>query len=112
MLQQLEMKFYKLNEVGRDGWFIGDYPNASITSKNVEVCYREYPANYTQPHYHTVCEEIVLVVDGIITVGGRTLSKGDVVVIEQGETNDIFGVTDYSVVGVKMPAGGNDKVLL
>ena len=106
------MKFYKLDKVGRDGWFIGNYPNAAIESKNVEVCYREYPASHTQPHYHTVCDEIILVVVGTITVGGRTLSKGDVVIIEQGEVNDIFGVTDYSVVGVKMPAGGSDKVLL
>lgn len=106
------MKYFKLKDVGRGGWFIGDYSNAIKSTKDVEVCYREYPANFTEPHYHTACDEIVLVVEGTITVGGKTLSQGEIVLIEKGEINDIFGVTDYKVVGVKIPAGGSDKILL
>jgi len=44
--------------------------------------------------------------------GNRRCRKGDIIVFEKGDINDMIGVTDYKIVVVKVPAGGDDKVIL
>lgn len=104
------MKFYKLSEVGKRGWFIGDYPEALVTTDQFEVCYDEVEKNIYEPHYHTRCTEIVLITEGVVVAKNRKFRKGDIIVFEQGDVNGIIGITDYKVVVVKIPAGGNDKI--
>jgi len=104
------MKFYKQSEVGERGWFIGNYPEALIKTDQFEICYDEVERNICEPHYHTRCIEILLITEGIVVVGGKTCKKGDIVVFEKGDINDIVGITDYKTVCVKIPAGGSDKV--
>jgi len=106
------MKFYKQGEVGVRGWFIGNYPEALIQTDQFEVCYDEVERNICEPHYHTRCKEIVLITEGTIVAGGKTCKKGDIVVFEKGDVNDMVGITDYKIVVIKIPAGGNDKVEL
>jgi mannose-6-phosphate isomerase-like protein (cupin superfamily) len=106
------MKFYRIENVGQRGWFIGDYPEAVVSSKEFEICYTSIEEGYIQSHYHTKCREIVLITSGIAIINGREIREGDIVVIEKGEVNDIYAKTKITVVGVKVPAGGQDKVLL
>jgi hypothetical protein len=44
--------------------------------------------------------------------GDRECRKGDIIIFEKGDINDIIGITDYKVVVVKVPAGGNDKIIV
>jgi uncharacterized cupin superfamily protein len=104
------MKFYKQVDFGKRGWFIGDFPEALVSTDQFEICYDEVERNVNQAHYHTRCREIVLITEGTVVVGGKTCRKGDIIVFEKGDINDIIGITDYKVVTVKIPAGGNDKV--
>jgi|SRR5210317_121820 len=106
------MKFYHAKEVGVRGWFIGDYPEAVVRTDQFEVCYDEVEKNLCEPHYHTKCREIILITEGVVMAGNRECRKGDIVVFEKGDINDIIGVTDYKVVVVKVPAGGNDKIIV
>lgn len=106
------MKFYHAKEVGVRGWFIGDYPEAVVKTDQFEVCYDEVEKNLCEPHYHTKCREIILITEGVVMAGNRECRKGDIVVFEKGDINDIIGVTDYKVVVVKVPAGGNDKIIV
>ena len=106
------MKFYKDNEVGSRGWFIGNYPEAIIQTDQFEICYDEVEKNICEPNYHTCCTEIVLITEGIVMAGNRRCIKGDIIVFEKGDINDMIGVTDYKIVVVKVPAGGDDKVIL
>ena len=75
------------------------------------MCYQTTKKGYTDPHYHTKCTEILLVTKGKAIINGKKIKKGDIVVINQGEINDLLVITKkFTAVGVKLPAGGNDKV--
>ena len=105
------MIFTKLKKAGSGGWFIGNFDSAIVNSTNVDVCYQTTKKGYTDPHYHTKCTEILLVTKGKAIINGKKIKKGDIVVINQGEINDLLVITKkFTAVGVKLPAGGNDKV--
>ena len=105
------MQISKLKNAGKNGWYIGDFDDAVIKSTAVEVCYCTIKQGYTDPHYHTKCTEILLVTRGKGIINGKKIKKGDIVVINQGEINDLFAKTKkFTDVGVKIPAGGSDKV--
>lgn len=105
------MQISKLKDAGKNGWYIGDFDSAVVKSTDVEVCYNTIKKGYTDPHYHTKCDEILLVTKGKAFINGTKVKKGDIIVISQGEVNDIAAVTKkFTAVGVKIPAGGNDKV--
>lgn len=105
------MIFTKLKDSGQNGWFIGDFKNAVVASKSVEVCFNTTKKGYTDPHYHTRCLEVLLVTKGKALVQGKKITKGDIVVINKGEINDLLVISKkFKCVGVKLPAGGDDKV--
>lgn len=105
------MLISNLKNAGKDGWYIGDFDSAIIKSTEVEVCYQTTKKGYTDHHYHTKCTEILLVTKGKAIINGTKVKKGDIIVINQGEINDLVTVTKkFTVVGVKIPAGGDDKV--
>jgi hypothetical protein len=104
------MKHRRLGEVGRRGWFIGDYPEAVIPSKHVEICYVEEGPGPVPPHYHRVCSEIVVIVSGHVQYQGKVYSDRDILILEPGEVNDMIMLDRCQIIGVKMPAGGDDKV--
>jgi len=105
------MQISKLKNAGKNGWYIGDFDAAVIKSTDVEVCYSTIKQGYTDPHYHTKCTEILLVTRGKGIINGKKIKKGDIVVINQGEINDLIAKTKkFTAVGVKIPAGGSDKV--
>jgi len=105
------MIFSSLDKAGDNGWYIGDFESALFKSKNIEVCYQTTEKGYTDPHYHTKCTEILLVTRGKAILNEQKIKKGDIVIIDKGEVNDLLVITKkFTVVGVKIPAGGNDKV--
>ena len=105
------MIFTKLKDSGQNGWFIGNFDSAVIKSEKVEVCFNITEKGYTDPHYHTKCLEVLLVTKGKAIVQGKKIKKGDIVVINKGEINDLLVISNkFKCVGVKLPAGGADKV--
>jgi uncharacterized protein YjlB len=105
------MQISKLKDAGKNGWYIGDFDSAVVKSTDVEVCYNRVKQGYTDPHYHTKCTEILLVTKGKAIINGTKVKKGAIIVINQGEINDLVAVTKkFIAVGVKIPAGGSDKV--
>lgn len=105
------MQITKLKNTGKNGWFIGDFDSAIVKSTEVEVCYNTIKKGHTNPHYHTKCTEIILITKGKGIINGTKVKKGNIIVINQGETNDLIAKTKkFTVVGVKIPAGGSDKV--
>lgn len=105
------MIFSSLDKAGDNGWYVGDFESAVFKSKDIEACYQTIEKGYTDPHYHTKCTEILLVTKGKAILNGKKIKKGDIVVINKGEVNDLLAISKkFTVVGVKIPAGGNDKV--
>ena len=105
------MQISKLKNAGKNGWYIGDFAAAIVKSTDVEVCYNKIKKGHTDPNYHTKCTEILLVIRGKGIINDKKVKKGNIIVINQGEINNLIAITKkFAVVGVKVPAGGNDKV--
>ena len=105
------MQITKLKKAGKNGWYVGDFGTAVVKSTAVEVCYNKIKKGHIDPHYHTKCTEIILVIRGKGIIKGKKVKKGNIIVINQGEINDLVAISKkFTVIGVKIPAGGSDKV--
>jgi hypothetical protein len=53
------MKKLKHSDTGDRGWFIGNFPNSVVQTKDFEVCW-QFNAKDTPiaPHYHLIITEI------------------------------------------------------
>jgi hypothetical protein len=104
------MKRLALKDSGRRGWFIGAFPEAILQTDQCEVCITDELAGPLRPHYHTQCQEIMLVIRGSCIIQGEQFNAGDIVMLDPGEVNDTVFLEPSQILGVKVPAGGNDKV--
>ena len=106
------MKHVRHKDTGRRGWFVGSFERAAHFTDQAEVTYCEEPAGQMAPHYHTRCTETMLIVKGSLTCQGETYGSGDILVFEPGDINNCCLLETCTLVVVKVPAGGNDKVLV
>jgi len=107
------MKKFKLSEAGARGWYIGDFPEAVVKTKDFEVCYQTNSQDYdVRPHYHKVITEIQLVVRGCLIVNGEEFRAGDICVIEPGDEYHSHYLEPTDVVAVKFPSRPDDKYYL
>ena len=58
------MKKHKLSESGARGWFIGDFPEAVVRTKDFEVNYQVNKKGHGPSHLHKIITEVQLVVSG------------------------------------------------
>ena len=106
------MKTAKLSDMTR-GWFIGDFDQAVVRTKDFEVCYQENSElEDSQPHYHKVITEIQLIVRGHLRVNGVDFLPGDICYLEPGEHYHSEFVEPTDVVAIKFPSVPGDKYLL
>lgn len=106
------MQIHKLDQAGDRGWYIGPFDRALVKTEAAEVCHRVDAQGVSPAHYHSRCSETILFISGQAVVNDSPVSAGDVVVFQPGEVNRTVYLTDCSVVTVKIPAGGDDKVLV
>jgi len=106
------MKHVRFEQTGKRGWFIGGFPEAAYETDDVEVCYCTEEAGGGIKHYHTICTEIVLIISGKISCHGQEYTDGDILIFNPGDVNDSIYVEKTTMIGVKVPAGKFDKVLV
>ena len=107
------MKKHKLSESGARGWFIGDFPEAVIRTKDFECCWQSSQAGTRdRPHYHKIITEVQLITRGRILINGEVLGPGDIYVLEPGEHYYAEYLEDTDVVAVKFPSVPSDKYYL
>ena len=107
------MKKLRLSDSGARGWFIGDFPEAVVRTKDFEVCYQTNSQDYpTDDHYHKVITEIQLVIRGCLVVNGEEFHAGEICVLEPGEEYRSYYLEPTDVVAVKFPSVPDDKYLL
>ena len=104
------LKHFKLENTGARGWFIGSFPEAAVQTDLAEVCYTPEPVGPIKAHYHTRCTETLLIISGSCIIHGNKYIAGDIIVLEPGEINDSNYLEPSFVIGIKTPAGGDDKV--
>ena len=107
------MKKYRLSESGARGWFIGDFPEAVIRTKDFEVCWQGNPAGTVDtPHYHKIITEVQLITQGKMIINGKEFGTGDIYVSEPGEEYHAHYLEDTQVVAIKFPSVPDDKYLV
>lgn len=106
------MKKVNINQTGKGGWFIGCFPEAAVQTDLAEVCYTIEPPGPIQAHYHTKCTETIFIIRGQASCQNQRFEQGDMFVIPPGEINNTIYLTECEIISVKVPAGGNDKVLV
>lgn len=104
------MKKFRLSESGARGWFIGDFPEAVVRTKDFEVCWSTNQAgNVDRPHYHKEITEVQLITEGRMIINGEEFGPGDIYISEPGEEYRAHYLEDTQVVAVKFPSIPNDK---
>ena len=94
------------------GWFVGNFLPSVISTQEVEIAVKEYPANFSEDwHYHKIATEITVIVSGEVQMNGQRFEKGDIIVIEPGEGTDFMALTETVTTVVKIPGASNDKYL-
>jgi hypothetical protein len=107
------VKKFRLSEAGARGWFIGDFPEAVVRTKNFEVCWQGNSAgNKDIPHVHKVITEVQLITSGRMIINGEEFGPGDIYVSEPGEQYYAEYLEDTKVVAVKFPSIPTDKYLV
>lgn len=92
------------------GWFVGDFSPAALKTDACEVAIQRFKAGDIENlHHHKVAHEITVILSGRAVMFGKTLSDGDIVVIEPGEATSFEALTDVTTVVVKLPSVLGDK---
>jgi mannose-6-phosphate isomerase-like protein (cupin superfamily) len=103
------MRIGRLDDMTK-GWFVGDFTPTLYRSRDVEVAVKRYSAGDNEGcHVHRVATEITVIVSGEVTMNGRILKGGDIVVLEPGESTDFVALTDAVTTVVKLPCVAGDK---
>ena len=106
------MKTAKLENMIQ-GWFIGNFEPTLLRTNGVEVAVKEYKkGDYEELHYHKIATEITVITQGRVKMNGVEYIKGDIIVMEPGESTDFECLEDGTQnVVVKIPGVNNDKYL-
>lgn len=106
------MKIGRLNEMVK-GWFVGNFEPTLLRTNDVGVAVKEYKkGDYESSHYHKIATEITVILNGRVKMNGVEYGKGDVIVMEPGESTDFECLEDGTQnVVVKHPGANNDKYI-
>jgi len=103
------MKVSKLSDAGARGWFIGDFPEAVLRTKDFEVCYQINQRGHAKSHVHNEITEVTLVVSGRVLTNGNVYNPGDIYILEPGDISQTEYLEETSVVTIKTPSIPKDK---
>jgi hypothetical protein len=107
------MKKFRLSEAGARGWFIGDFDQAVVRTKDFEVCWQANPAGAKDtPHLHKIITELQLITEGRMIINGVEFGPGDIYMSEPGEEYHSEYLEDTKVVAIKFPSIPTDKYLV
>ncbi len=103
------MRTHKMSDMV-NGWFVGDFSPAVLQTNVCEAAVKQYVAGDQEArHHHKVAVEITLIAEGQVLMNGQTYTKGDIIVIEPGESTDFQALRDTITVVVKLPSVKGDK---
>ena len=105
----MPVKTAKIKDMTK-GWFVGNFEPTLYKTNDVEVAVKSYSAGtYENRHYHKIATEITVVINGTVEMNGVPYTRGDIIIMDPGETTDFLALTDAENVVVKLPGVNNDK---
>ena len=104
------MKRHRLSDSGARGWFVGDFPEAIVRTKDYEVCFQTNVEGTVYPrHYHKEVTELQLITRGCMVLNGEEYRTGDICIVEPGDWAEGYYTEDTDTVAVKWPSLPQDK---
>lgn len=92
------------------GWFIGNFEPSIYKTDKFEVGILFHPKGEKWPkHYHKEAVEINVLISGKMIINGKSLSPGNIFLIEKTEIADPEFLEDCTIVCVKSPSMPGDK---
>lgn len=106
------MKKHKLDDyIG--GWCCGRFKPSLYDTENFEVGIKKYLRGEVNPeHYHKLCSEFTIVLDGVIEMNGEVFYEDDIVEIAPFEKSTFKALTDCKLCVVKTFSASSDKYLV
>lgn len=106
------MDLFKLKDFTK-GWIVGDFSPNIIQTNSFEFAVKEYSkGDKEEMHFHKIAKEITVVVSGKIKMNESLLEKGDIILIQPGESFKFEALEDCITVVVKTPSCKNDKFIV
>ena len=106
------MKLGNLSEM-IGGWFIGDFEPSLIKNKDFEASVKYYKkGDEESKHMHKVPTEITVIQSGKAIMKDKTLIKGDIIVLEPGDSTSFLALEDTTTFVIKFPSVKNDKYII
>lgn len=92
------------------GWLIGDFKPSILRTKDFEIGLKRYKKGDNESeHIHKVATEITMIVEGQARMDGILLNKGDIILIDPGESTDFQALKDTATLVIKIPSIIGDK---
>ena len=93
------------------GWFIGNFDNTILKTKDFEVAYMKWKKGApTGNHYQRIATEYNLIIRGHVLVNGKEYKDGDFFIFEPYVACECKFLKDTEIVVVKTPSIPSDKV--
>jgi mannose-6-phosphate isomerase-like protein (cupin superfamily) len=103
------MRVFKESEI-KKGWFVGDFEPTCLRTQQVEVAVKRYKkGDKEKSHHHKIATELTFIVEGSVSMNGSLFEKGDIVMVEPGESVAFEAMEESINVVVKIPGAKNDK---
>jgi hypothetical protein len=103
------MKTFCLSDM-KAGWFVGDFLPTCYRLSECEVACKYYKKGDSEErHVHKVATEITVIASGHVVMNDVEYGKGDIILLEPGESADFHVLEDAITVVVKMPSLKDDK---
>lgn len=104
------MKTFQLKDFTR-GWLVGQY-EPSIYKKDYELGIKYHTkGDYELSHYHSLSDEVTIVVYGEISMNDIVYKAGDIIIQEKNEATNFCCLSDNAATVCFRPDGSfpNDK---
>jgi hypothetical protein len=103
------LRITNLNQCVR-GWFIGDFPNTILRTKDFEVAFMKWEKGpFNDMHFQRKATEYNLVTKGSLKLNGKVYKEGDFFVFEPYVVCEGEWLEYTEVVVVKTPSCPDDK---
>lgn len=95
-----------------EGWFVGAFTPTALSTKEVEVAVKMYPAGYKgEAHHHKIATEVTVMLSGRAVMAGEHMNEGDIITLLPGISSSFEALDNCIVVVVKTPGNINDKYI-
>ena len=94
----------------KDGWLVGNFHPAMITTPQFEICYRKHLRGETpKAHYHKIGNEYTLIIRGHVRINDREFKTGDIITIPSYTVSEPLFLEDTEIMVFRGYSNTEDK---